>query len=92
VGKQIDKALDLKAISLEATETTSSWKVEVEKLVMEEAPEWLEKDANSGEEGESEEDVPLTVQTHLKEIESASTHHLHKDKQLGEDISLPFPP
>jgi hypothetical protein len=56
--KQIDKAPNTNAISLDVLDTTSPWRVETERPIMEEAPEWLEHDANELEE-EEEEDVPL---------------------------------
>jgi hypothetical protein len=42
-------------------DTTSPWRVETESPLMEEAPEWLEHDADELEEEEEEvsEDVPL---------------------------------
>jgi hypothetical protein len=63
---------------------------------MKEEPEWLEHDADVLKEEESEEYVPLPVETHLEEeIESPCNHHLHKYGELGEesgDIPLQLPP
>jgi hypothetical protein len=67
--KQIDKASDTDTISLDAIDTTSPWRVETESPVMEEALEWLEHDVDVLE-GDSEEDAPLPIETHLEEIES----------------------
>jgi hypothetical protein len=67
-----------------------------ERPIMEEAPEWLEHDVDVLEEEESEEDVPLPRETYLEEeIESAHNHHLHRDRQLGEELKdnpLQLPP
>jgi hypothetical protein len=42
-------------------DTTSPWRVETESPLMEEAPEWLEHDANELEEEEEEEEVSEDV-------------------------------
>ena len=44
--KQIEKAPYTNAISLDVIDTTSVWRVETNKRIMEEAPKWLERDAN----------------------------------------------
>jgi hypothetical protein len=71
--KQIDKSPDTEAISLDATNTMSPWRVKTERTIIEEASKWLEQNDNVLEEGESKEDVQLLVETHLEEeIKSAS--------------------
>jgi hypothetical protein len=70
--KQLDKELDIEAISLDNIDTTSQWRVEIQEPEMEEAPEWLEEHANNlMEEGateeEEEEEVPLPVDTEAEE-------------------------
>jgi hypothetical protein len=59
--KHLDKEPDIESISLDNTDTTSQWRVEIQ------APEWLEEHANDlMEEGateEEEDDVPLPVDT-----------------------------
>jgi hypothetical protein len=71
--KQLDKEPDIEAISLDDIDTTSQWRVEIQELEMEEAPEWLEEHANdlreeaTTEEGEGEDDVPLPVDTKVEE-------------------------
>jgi hypothetical protein len=57
---------------LAATDTMAQLRVEDERLVLEEAPEWLDEDANVlqdvAREGEQEEkNIPLPVQTFLEE-------------------------
>ena len=47
-------------------DTTSPWRVETERLVIEKAPEWLEHDADELEEEEVSEDVPLLGETDLE--------------------------
>jgi hypothetical protein len=68
--KQLDKEPDIEAISLDNIETTSQ-RVEIQEPEMEEAPEWLEEDADDlREEGateEEEDDVPLPVYTEAEE-------------------------
>jgi hypothetical protein len=49
-------------------DTTSPWRVETERPVMEEAPEWLEHDVDELEE-EVSEDVPLPGETDLEQEE-----------------------
>jgi hypothetical protein len=63
--KQIDKVPDTDAISLDAIDTTSPWRVEIERLFMEEALEWLEHDVDELEEEELE-DFPLLGETDLE--------------------------
>jgi hypothetical protein len=72
--RQINKVPDTDAISLDALDTTSPWRVETERPVMEEAPEWLEHDVDELEEEELSEDVPLPGETDLEQedIESLS--------------------
>ena len=42
--KQLDKEPDIEAISLDAIDTTSKWRVEMEDPEMDEVLEWLEED------------------------------------------------
>jgi hypothetical protein len=67
--KQLDKEPDIEDISLDNIDTTSQWRVEIQELEMEEAPEWLEEHAdNLMEEGATEEEeVPLPVDTEAEE-------------------------
>jgi hypothetical protein len=69
--KQLDKEPDIEAISLDNIDTTSQWRVEIQKPEMEEAPEWLEEHADDlREEGATEEEedyVPLLVDTEAEE-------------------------
>ena len=60
--RQINKVPDTDAIVLDLIHTTSSWRMEIEETVMEEAPEWLEHDVDEleGEEVSEPEDLPLT--------------------------------
>ena len=57
--KQLDKEPDIEAISLDAIDTTSQWRVEMEDPEMEEAPEWLEKEDHADD---LEEEVGLEEQ------------------------------
>jgi hypothetical protein len=67
--KQLDKEPDIESISLDNIDTTSQWRVEIQKLEMEEALESLEEHAdNLMEEGATEEEeVPLPVDTEAEE-------------------------
>ena len=59
------------AIKFDDIGTIGLWRVEAERLVMEEALEWLENDDDVSEEEEFEEEDPLPTQTNLEEIEGA---------------------
>ena len=75
---QINKVPYTNAISLDALDTTSPWREETERPIMEEAPEWLEQDSELEE--EEEEDAPLVGETHLEqgeEIEFESVPETH---------------
>jgi hypothetical protein len=71
--KQLDKEPDIEGISLDNIDTTSQWRMEIQELEMEEAPEWLEKHADdlmeegATEEEEEEDGVPLPVDTEAEE-------------------------
>jgi hypothetical protein len=73
--KHLDKEPDIEAITLDNIDTTSEWRVEIQELEMEEAPEWLEGNENDlREEGETKEeeeeeegDVPLPLDIEAKE-------------------------
>ena len=69
--KQLDKELDIEAISLDVIDTNSQWRVEIEEPEMEEAPEWLEEHVDDlreeRETEEEEDDVPLPVDTEAEE-------------------------
>jgi hypothetical protein len=73
--KQLDKELDIEAISLDNIDTTSQWRVEIQEPEMEEGPEWLEEHADNlmeegateEEEEEEEDDVPLPVDIEAEE-------------------------
>jgi len=69
--KQINKVPDTDAIVLDLIHTTSSWRMEIEETVMEEAPEWLEHDVDEleGEEVSEPEDLPFTGETNLEQQE-----------------------
>jgi hypothetical protein len=54
---------------LDVLDTTSLWRVEIERPVMEEAPEWLEHDVDELEEEEVSEDVPLPREIDLEQKE-----------------------
>ena len=57
--KQLDKEPDTDAISLDAIDTMSQWRVETEEPEMEETPEWLDEDEHAddlGEEATAEEE------------------------------------
>ena len=58
--RQIEKELDVDAISLDNIEILSKWRVEIETPVMEEAPAWLEE--GQVEEKEEEEVVGGTME------------------------------
>jgi hypothetical protein len=64
--KQINKLPDTDAISFDVLDTTSLWRMEIERLVME-APKWLEHDVDDLEEEELSEDVPLPEETYLEQ-------------------------
>jgi hypothetical protein len=58
--RKTNKVPDTDAISLDALDTTSLWRVEAERPIMDEAPEWLEHDVDDlKEEEELSKDVPL---------------------------------
>jgi hypothetical protein len=78
--RQIDKVPNTDAISLDVLDTTSPWRVETKRPVMEEAPEWLEHDVDELEEEEVSEDVPLPGETDLEQEEDI------------ESVSQPVPP
>lgn len=72
--KQLDKEPDIEAINLDAIDTTTQWRVELEEPEMEEAPEWLEPEEGEdhaddlgdettveGEGGEQQEDDPVST-------------------------------
>jgi hypothetical protein len=69
--KQLDKEPDIEAISLDDIDTTSQWRVDIQELEMEEAPEWLEEHANDLREEatteEGEDNVPLRVDIEAEE-------------------------
>jgi hypothetical protein len=73
--KQLDKELDIEAISLDNIDTTSQWRVEIQEPEMEEALEFEEHADNlmegateeEEEEQEEEGDVPLLVDTEAEE-------------------------
>jgi hypothetical protein len=71
--KKHDKEPNIEAIPLDGIDTTSQWRVEIQEPEMEEAPEWLEEDADdlreeaTTEEGEEDDDVPLPVDTEPEE-------------------------
>ena len=44
----------MEAISLDAIDTTTEWRVKAERPVMESAPDWIEQEVVEGEEDEEE--------------------------------------
>jgi hypothetical protein len=50
VSEVVNKAPSIDVISLDAIDTTNPLRVEVERPIMEEAPEWLEHDVDVVEE------------------------------------------
>jgi hypothetical protein len=60
-------------ISLIALDTTSPWRAETERSVMEEAPEWLEHDVDELEEEEVSKDLPLPGEMDLEQEEDIKT-------------------
>jgi hypothetical protein len=70
--RQIQKTPDVDAISLDGIDTTTAWRVETERPIMESIPDWLQEEAEGAvaEEREvEEEDVPeQSQQTPLEEV------------------------
>eukprot|EP00253_Pinus_taeda_P034285 PITA_34285 len=52
--RQLERTLDMEAISLDGIDTTVAWRVEAERPLMESADDWLEQDVVEGEEEEEE--------------------------------------
>ena len=46
--RQLERTPDMEAISLDAIDTTAEWRVEVERPVMESAPDWIEQEVVEG--------------------------------------------
>lgn len=42
--RQLQKSLDVEAISLDNIDTTAAWRVETERLTMDSIPDWLDVD------------------------------------------------
>ena len=53
--RQLDKTLDMEAISLDEIDTTAEWRVETERPLMDPTEDWLVQDEGE-EEGEEEEE------------------------------------
>ena len=88
-GKQLDKEPDTDAISLDAIDTTSQWRVEIEEPEMEETPEWLDEDEHAddlGEEATAEEEWGEEEQGEEEEEEDVP---LPEDTEVEEEIHLP---
>jgi len=97
--KKINRTPDTKVISLDIVDTTTPWREEAKRLVMEEAPKWLEEHVVGGACQctigwvEVEKDLPLLAQTHLeKEIGVRCSHYLQRDRKLRKDNPLWLPP
>ena len=54
--RQLERTLDMEAISLDAIDTTAEWRVEAERPVIESAPNWIEQEVVEGEEDEDEDE------------------------------------
>ena len=46
--RQLERTLDMEAISLDVIDTTAEWRVEAERPVMESAPDWIEQEVVEG--------------------------------------------
>ena len=87
--KQLDKDPDTDAISLDAIDTMSQWRVETEEPEMEETPEWLDEDEHVddlGEEATAEEEWGEEEQGEEEEEEDVP---LPEDTEVEEEIHLP---
>eukprot|EP00253_Pinus_taeda_P036583 PITA_36583 len=56
VQEQLERILDMEVISLDGIETTTAWRVEAERPLMESADDWLEQEVVEGVEGEGKEE------------------------------------